>query len=95
MANLNIKYKEKMYNLKVLVVPGSGPRLLGKDWQEGLPVNLSATCNQTKWTDLNREFSELFKPGLGTLKNVTAKLYIKQNSTLCFMKARSVSLTIQ
>ena len=48
-----------------------------------------------KWTNLNQEFAELFKPGFGTLKIATAKLYLKQNSTSCFMKARSVPLTIR
>ena len=30
-ANLNVKYKGKMYNIMVLVVPGWGPNLLGRD----------------------------------------------------------------
>ena len=81
-ANLNVKYNGKINNLRVLVVPGSEPSLLGKDWLESLTIYVSATCNQIKRSYLNQGFSELFKPGLGTLKNVTAKLYIKQNSTL-------------
>ena len=44
---------------------------------------------------MNQEFAELFKPGLGTLKIATAKLYCKQNSTPHFMKVRSVPLTIR
>ncbi len=60
-----------------------------------MPINISATCNQIEWTDLNQEFTELFKPGLGTLKIATAKLYLKQNSTPRFMKAKSVPLTIR
>ena len=84
-----------MYDLRVLVVPGSGPSLLGKDWLEKLPINISATCNQIEWTDLNQEFAELLKPGLGTLKVTTTKLYLTQNSMPHFMKARSVPLTIR
>ena len=70
-----------MYNLRILVVPGSGPNLLGRDWLENLPFDISANCNQIEWTDLNQEFAELFKPDLGTLKVATAKLYLKQDST--------------
>ena len=77
-ANLKVKYQGKMYDLRVLVVPGSGPNLLGRDWLENLPINISATCNEMEWTDLNQEFAELFKPGLGTLKIATAKLYLKR-----------------
>ena len=84
-----------MYDLRVLVVPGSGPNLLGRDWLEKLPINISATCNQIEWTNLNQEFAEVFKPGLGTLKIATAKLCLKQNSLPRFMKARSVPLTIR
>ena len=94
-ANLKVKYQGKMYDLRVLVVPGSGPNLLGRDWLEKLPINISSTCNQIEWTDLDHEFAELFKPGLSTLKIATAKFYLKQNSTPRFMKARSVPLTIR
>ena len=94
-ANLKVKYQGKMYDLRVLVVPGSGPNLLGGDWLEKLLIDISATCNQIEWTDLNQEIAELLKPGLGTLKIATAKLYLKQNSTPHFMKARSVPLTIR
>ena len=59
-----------MYDLRVLVVPRSGPNLLGRDWLEKLPINIFATCNQIELTGLNQEFAELFKPGLGTLKIV-------------------------
>ena len=45
-ANLKVKYQGKMYDLRVLVVPGSGPNLLGRDWLEKLPINISASCNQ-------------------------------------------------
>ena len=94
-AGLKVKYQGKIYDLKVLVVPGSGPNLLGRDCRAKLPMSISATCNQIEWTDLNQEFAELFKPDLGTLKIATEKLYLKQNSTPRFMKARSVPLTIR
>ena len=57
-ANLKVKYQGKMYDLRVLVVPGSGPSFLGRDWLEKLPINISATCNQIEWTNLNQEFAE-------------------------------------
>ena len=44
------------------------------------------TCNQIKWTDVEQEFSELFKPDLGSLKNARVKLYIKHNITPRSMK---------
>ena len=63
-----------MYDLRVLVVPGFGPNILGRDWLEKLPINISVNCDQIEWTDLNQEFSELFKPDLGTLKNHYSKI---------------------
>ena len=66
-----------------------------RDWLGSLPVNLFATCNQLKWTDLYQKFSELFNLVLEALKNVTAKLYVKQNSTPRYIKAKSVPLTIR
>ena len=44
---------------------------------------------------MNQELAEHFKPGLGTYKITIAKLYLKQNSTPRFMRARSVPLTIR
>ena len=37
-AYLNVKYKGKMYNLRVLVVPGSEPNLLRRDWLESFLI---------------------------------------------------------
>ena len=92
---MNVRYKDKMYKLSVVVVPRSGVNLLGQNWLVKLPINLSAICNQIKWTDLEQEFSELFKPGLATLKNTTGKLHIKPNNALHFMKAEPVPLTLR
>lgn len=44
---------------------------------------------------MEQKFSELFKSGLGTLKDATAKLHIKPNSTPGFMKAQPVLLTLR
>ena len=44
-ANLKVKYLGKMYDLRVLVVPGSEPSLFGRDWLEKLQFNISATWN--------------------------------------------------
>ena len=52
-ANLKVKYQGKMYDLRVPVVPGSGPSLLGRDWLEKLAINISANANQIEWTNLH------------------------------------------
>ena len=57
-------------------------------------INLLATSNQIKLINQEQEFSEFFKPGFGTLESTTVTLYIKQNSTPCFMKSKLVPLMI-
>lgn len=54
-------------DLEVLLVSESGSNHMERDWLEKLKINLSTTCNDSKWTDLEGEYSELFKLSLRTL----------------------------
>ena len=92
-SKVTIKYQGKIFNFRVLVVHEPRPNLFGSDWPERLQIDLSAICYQIQRTDVEQDFSELFKPG--ALKNATVKLYINQNIIPRFMKAKLVSSTIR
>lgn len=86
---LEVKYSKKTSRLSALVVPGSGLCLLGRDWLHQLHINWSKVCN-LQIDDYRNLFLELFKPGLGKLKNYKAKLYMDQDVQPRFFKARTV-----
>ena len=44
---------------------------------------------------LKKRYAELFKPELGTVKGVTAKLHLKDNVKPVFQKARPVPYTLR
>ena len=64
-------HNDTPYQLYALVVPGTGPNLLGRDWLSVLQLN---------WAKVHRvmflePYKDLFTAGLGKLEGVTAKLY--------------------
>ena len=80
--------------LPILVVPGTGPNLLGRDWLAVLKLNW-ATINQVNKDDFLRPYQAVFQEGLGTLKGVTAKFYIDDTVKPVFVKARTVPLALR
>jgi len=44
---------------------------------------------------LLQRYTEVFKDGLGTLKNYKAKIYIDPKSTPCFYKTHSVPFSVR
>ena len=44
---------------------------------------------------LKEQYAEIFKPKLGTVKGVTAKLHLKENATPVFQRARPVPYALR
>lgn len=80
--------------LPILVVPGTGPNLLGRDWLAVLKLNW-ATVNQVNKDDFLRPYQAVFQEGLGTLKGVTAKFYIDDTVKPMYVKACTVPLALR
>ena len=67
--------------LRIQVVEGEGPNLLGRDWLETLQVRLNGVCNLVgtinKGVDeVLTEHIEVFANELGTLRGYKAKLNV-------------------
>ena len=102
----HLKYQDQSDNVP-LVVEGSGPSLLGRDWLSGIRLNWTKICNiRVSETDLPQALASqlrttiqnhpnVFKPGLGTLKGITAKLEMKPDARPRFCKARAVPYALQ
>ena len=72
--------------LPLLVIKGRGPSLFGRNWLERIKVN---------WNDVNHlqdsavdrivnKHKNLFRDELGTLKEMTAKIFVTQMHNLVF-----------
>ena len=51
--------------------------------------------NDIRIERLKERYAEIFKPELGTVKGVTAKLHLKENATPVFQRARPVPYALR
>ena len=80
--------------LPLLVVPGSGPNLLGRDWLEQLRIDwhqvFHLASRPLMFSEVLAEFPALFGEGLGTLKGTQATFVVDKTVPPRCFKARSV-----
>ena len=95
-------YQDQSADVQRLVVESSGPFIFGRDWLSRIRVDWTKICNiRVSETDLPQGVASqlrttiqnhpnVFKPGLGTVKGITAKLEMKPDARPKFCKARPV-----
>ena len=75
--------------LPLLVVEGSGPSLLGRDWLAKLHLDwkeiFSVLFQRTLANNLEQH-QKVFEPGLGTIKSMEAKLYVDPQAQPAFLR---------
>ena len=82
------------HRLTCLVVNGTGPNMLGRDWPTHIKLDWSAV-HRIEHADFTNMFPDLFKDGLGKLKGVEAKLYIDKEAIPRCFKPRSVPFALR
>ena len=89
---VNVCHGNQTAQLPLVVVEGHSPSLLGRDWLAKLRLDWQAIhCLETNALhELLEKYQAVFKPGLGTLKGVEAKLQVDPEARPRFCKARSV-----
>ncbi|XP_033105655.1 uncharacterized protein LOC117107953, partial [Anneissia japonica] len=65
---VEVGHENQNYHLPLLIIPGKGPNLLGRDWLQRFQLNWS-TVHRLEGNGFKEMFPELFKKDLGTLKN--------------------------
>ncbi|XP_043229828.1 uncharacterized protein K02A2.6-like [Amphibalanus amphitrite] len=84
------------WDLPVIVVKGSGPSLMGRNWLHLMRINwsevhaLRSPTSQPATDMIKRKYPDLFLPRLGELKGVRVHLDIDQSVRPKFCKARSI-----
>ncbi|RXN16546.1 putative protein K02A2.6-like protein [Labeo rohita] len=85
--------------LPLYVVKGNYPVLLGREWLETMkldwPMVRMVSKENTGLSVVLEKHAEVFKDGLGTMKDITAKLDIKPGSKPKCCKVRSVPYAIR
>ena len=93
-----VKLGEQSAKVRLLIVHGSGPNLMGRDWLQVIRLNwaeLHSVSMTTKLTRLLVENEELFSPGLGELKGTKVQLDVNSDATPRFVKARPVPFALK
>ena len=94
---VNTDYNGQTSKLPLVIVGGSGPSLLGRDWLQKI---------QLDWKQINSVYtaslqavpakhSSVFQDGLGTLRDFKAKIYVNQDAPPRFNPARSVPYALR
>lgn len=94
-AKVEVKHQTHVRKLPVVVVPGTGPNLLGRGWIKELGMRwetihtIQAGDNSALCKVLD-QYTEVFKEELGELKGPPAKIYVDSEAVPRFFKARPV-----
>ena len=84
-----VTYDDQLVKLPIVVVSGEGPSLFGRDWMMKIKPNwkeIYTVAKDDKLAELLKAHSTLFEPGLSTLNDYKAKIYMDLNVKPKFVK---------
>ena len=93
-AYVNVCHNSQQHRLPAIIVPGSGPNLLGRDWLVVLKVNW-AKVYQVDKVDFLKPYESVFNEGMGTLKGMKATFYVDDTVKPRFCKPRPVPFALR
>lgn len=104
---MHLTYQEQGVDVPLLVVEGSRLSLFGRDWLAHVKLDWKKICNicisdtglpkdvKSRLHTAILAYPNVFRPGLGTIKGITAKLEMKSDAQPKFCKARPVPYALQ
>ena len=100
---VDVRYGDQHHqNLKLLVVRGSGPSLMGRDWLKVIKLDwktvgkVSTSENlESRVEALKEKYKEVFSEELGTITPLKAQLNVKPDAQPKFFKPRSVPYALR
>ena len=105
--SVTVKYGQQSHrNLKLLVIQGSGPCLMGRDWLKVVRLDWRTVAKVTSSvptsanlsshiTALQDRYQEVFSETLGTISPFQAKLSVTKDAKPKFFKPRPVPLALK
>lgn len=93
--NVTVQYGTQTKQLRLVVVAGDGPSLLGRDWLQALRLDWQrigrvASGNTTGLDSLLDKHKAIFKDELGTVETYKATLQVRPDAQPKFYKPRPV-----
>ena len=88
-----VEYGKQKSQLELLVIAGSGPSLLGRDWLLAIKLDWSQLHHMTVPSALHQvlqKHASIFKDELGEVKGTTAKIHVNPQARLRFCKSHTV-----
>ena len=93
---VQVRYQDQEATLPLLVVKGTGPSLLGRNWLQIIRLNWGEIKHVSSELDnLIAKVPEVFKEGLGTVRGCQVKLSVKEGATPKFFKPHSVPFALK
>ena len=94
---VDVEYNGQTGQFPLVIVEGSGPTLLGRDWLSQIQLDWRAIhhVHTASLQAVLARYPAVFKEGLGTLKGFQAKIYVEPNATPAFNPARSVPYALR
>ena len=98
--DVEVKYKGQSCILPIVIVDvrNQSP-VLGRNWLYDLKLDWKGLLKVFRMsngkTDFSLKYPEVFQEGLGTVKGYKARIYLKENSTPIFKKARPVPFALK
>ena len=101
--NVDVTFKEQLQNLRLVIVAGEGPSLMGRDWLRKIQLD----WNELYFTQANNnndsfslqvllnKYGSVFRDGLGTVQGMKAKIHVKEQAQPQFYRARTVPYAIR
>ena len=101
--SVEVRYGQQHHReLKLLIVQGNGPCLLGRDWLKVVRLDwrnigkVSTSANlESCVAALQNRYQEVFSEKLGTITPFQAKLSVAPNTQLKFFKPRTVPFALK
>ena len=97
-ADVKVEHNGQITTLPLIIVPGEKPPLLGRNWLSNLQLDwrkIFSIQSLRNLQDVLDSYSEVFEDGLGTVKGITAKIYVDTASVPKFHKARPVPFSLR
>ena len=85
-ADVHVSYQGQEKTLPLIVVAGQGPSLWGRNWLAAIRLNWTQIKQVQKGLEsVLKSHEEVFQNELGTLKDVTARLQVKEDAVPKFL----------
>ena len=99
MVDVEVSYQGQNVTLPLLIVPGKGPNLMGRNWLEHIKLNWSelhnVNCPLFSLGNVLKTHDAVFRSELGKLQGISAKLHIAPDARPRFFRPRPVALSLK